>query len=248
MERFRVCFHMEAQGNFRTIKSRQSWNFGGKYSAGGGERGKYLAVLYVPEKQAGQPESEQEESGGEAALVSANVTEEIRQRLLPFGSMDETVRADGSYLYFYDPEAGLVREVWYSDHYQFVQTDIGSEALLLAASDAGKRERFTGANSIIRIRSCRSDITHQEIWKFRNCRWRNSRHRLVKLVNDDILYAEIEDPNKNEHSLSLFCKGRKSGTTGYIEINTPETSRSARVAKVSGTSGDSGWNVSGHSG
>ena len=109
--------------------------------------------------------------------MSANVTEEIRQRLLPFGSIDETVRADGSYLIFYDPEAGLVREVWYSDHYQFVQTDIGSEALLAAASDAGKRERFTGANSIIRIRSCRSDITHQEIWKFRNCRWRNSRHR-----------------------------------------------------------------------
>ena len=61
----------------------------------------------------------------------------------------------------------------------------------------------------------------------------------MKLVNDDILYAKIEDPNKNEHSLSLFVKGEKSGTTGYIEINTPETSRSARVVKVSGTSGDS---------
>ncbi len=34
------------------------------------------------------------------------VTEEIRQRLLPFGSIDETVRGDGSYLIFYDPEAG----------------------------------------------------------------------------------------------------------------------------------------------
>ena len=102
------------------------------------KKGNIYAVLYVPEKQAGQPESEQEESGGEAALVSANVTE-IRQRLLPFGSMDETVPADGSYLIFYDPEAGLVREVWYSDHYQFVQTDIGSEALLAAASDAGSR-------------------------------------------------------------------------------------------------------------
>lgn len=61
----------------------------------------------------------------------------------------------------------------------------------------------------------------------------------MKLVNDDILYAKIEDPNKNEHSLSLFVKGEKSGTTGYIEINPPETSRSARVAKVSGASGNS---------
>ena len=61
----------------------------------------------------------------------------------------------------------------------------------------------------------------------------------VKLVNDDILYAKIEDPNKNEHSLSLFVKGEKSGTTGYIEINPQGTSPSARVAKVSGTSGNS---------
>ena len=61
----------------------------------------------------------------------------------------------------------------------------------------------------------------------------------VKLVNDDILYAKIEDPNKNEHSLSLFVKGEKSGTTGYIEINPQGTSPSARVAKVSGASGNS---------
>lgn len=61
----------------------------------------------------------------------------------------------------------------------------------------------------------------------------------MKLVNDDILYAEIGDPNKNEHSLSLFVKGEKSGTTGYIEINPPGTGRSARVAKVSGASGNS---------
>lgn len=61
----------------------------------------------------------------------------------------------------------------------------------------------------------------------------------MKLVNDDILYAKIEDPNKNEHSLSLFVKGEKSGTTGYIEINPQGTSPSARVAKVSGASGNS---------
>lgn len=54
-----------------------------------------------------------------------------------------------------------------------------------------------------------------------------------------VFIQKIEDPNKNEHSLSLFVKGEKSGTTGYIEINPPETSRSARVAKVSGASGNS---------
>lgn len=129
--------HMEAQGEFSDDQKQAKLGISVDNTVLAEEKeGNIYGVLYVPEKQAGQPESEQEESGGEMALASANVTEEIRQRLLPFGSIDETVRGDGSYLIFYDPEAGLVREVWYSDHYQFVQTDIGSEALMAAASDA----------------------------------------------------------------------------------------------------------------
>ena len=232
--------HMEAQGEFSDDQKQAKLGISVENTVMAEEKeGNIYAVLYVPEKQAGQPESEQEESGGEAALVSANVNEEIRQRLLPFGSIDETVRGDGSYLIFYDPEAGLVREVWYSDHYQFVQTDIGSEALLAAASDAGKRERFTGANSNYKDQklpigyyaSGNLEVPELPVEEFEA--------PTVKLVNDDILYAKIEDPNKNEHSLSLFVKGEKSGTTGYIEINPPGTGRSARVAKVSGASGNS---------
>lgn len=170
--------HMEAQGEFSDDQKQAKLGISVENTVLAEEKeGNIYAVLYVPEKQAGQPESEQEESGGEAALVSANVNEEIRQRLLPFGSIDETVRGDGSYLIFYDPEAGLVREVWYSDHYQFVQTD--SEARhfwrrrLMPENGSGLRV----LTPIIRIRNCRSDITHQEIWKSRNCRWRNSRRR-----------------------------------------------------------------------
>lgn len=232
--------HMEAQGEFSDDQKQAKLGISVENTVLAEEKeGNIYAVLYVPEKQAGQPESEQEESGGEAALVSANVTEEIRQRLLPFGSMDETVRADGSYLIFYDPEAGLVREVWYSDHYQFVQTDIGSEALLAAASDAGKRERFTGANSNYKEQKLPIGYYASGNLEVPELPEEKFEAPTVKLVNDDILYAEIGDPNKNEHSLSLFVKGEKSGTTGYIEINAPGSSRSARVAKVSGTSGDS---------
>ena len=36
-------------------------------------------------------------------------TGEIRERLLPFGSIDETVRTDGNYLVFYEPGTGSVR-------------------------------------------------------------------------------------------------------------------------------------------
>ena len=52
-----------------------------------------------------------------------NDTEDIRQRLLPFGSIDETVRTDGSYAIGYNPKEGTVREVWYSDKYVFQVTD-----------------------------------------------------------------------------------------------------------------------------
>lgn len=73
-------------------------------------------------------------------------TKEIQERLLPFGSIEETVRRDGSYLIVYEPRAGIVREVWYSEHYQFVEKDFGSEELACAAVDAKRREHFIGKN------------------------------------------------------------------------------------------------------
>ena len=40
---------------------------------------------------------------------AGNTTEGIRERLLPFGSIDETVRTDDSYLIVYAPGTGAVR-------------------------------------------------------------------------------------------------------------------------------------------
>lgn len=71
---------------------------------------------------------------------------EIRERLLPFGSIEETLRQNGSYLIVYEPENGIVREVWYSERYQFVEEDFGSEELVSAAVDAERREHFIGKN------------------------------------------------------------------------------------------------------
>lgn len=78
--------HMEAQGEFSDDQKQAKLGISVDNTVLAEEKeGNIYGVLYVPEKQAGQPESEQEESGGEMALASANVTEEIRQRLLPFG-------------------------------------------------------------------------------------------------------------------------------------------------------------------
>ena len=73
-------------------------------------------------------------------------TGEIRERLLPFGSIDETVRTDGNYLVFYEPGTGSVRGVWYSDRYQFVREDIGSE------------NGFAEQTTLLRVMDRQSDI------------------------------------------------------------------------------------------
>ena len=53
---------------------------------------------------------------------SANNT--LLDQMLPFGSVDETVRAGGSYIIFYQPEAALVLDVLYADDgYEFEVDD-----------------------------------------------------------------------------------------------------------------------------
>lgn len=54
-----------------------------------------------------------------------NPTEEIRERLLPKGSLAETIRSDGSYLIEYDPHTAQICAVWYSKDYCFTEEDIG---------------------------------------------------------------------------------------------------------------------------
>ncbi len=183
------------------------------------------AILYSPDKS--------------GINTTINTTEEIRGRLLPFGSIDETVREDGSYIILYEPETGLVREVWYSDSYEFVKDDIESEALKEASSDAGKRELFTGANSSLTDKKYpigyyasgtldEPDVIPEVELKAPK----------IKLVNDDILYVEVSDDNQTEHSLRLFVQGEKSQATGYIDVNKDATSRSKRVSKTSGNESD----------
>ena len=92
--------HMEAQGEFSDDQKQAKLGISVENTALAEEKeGNIYAVLYVPENRQGSLNRNKKKSGGEAALVSANVTEEIRQRLLPFGSMDETVRADGAILF-----------------------------------------------------------------------------------------------------------------------------------------------------
>ena len=116
-----------------------------------------------------------------------NDTEDIRQRLLPFGSIDETVRTDGSYAIGYNPKEGTVREVWYSDKYVFQVTDLESEELAQAALSADKREKYHG--EAIGYYNGES-MTDPEVIPDPKLK-----KPTLKIFNGDVLYAEVDAPH-----------------------------------------------------
>lgn len=205
------------------------------------------AILYSPDKSgssindtiSGADDQADVFSVSDTDNVNVNVTEEIRERLLPFGSIDETVRENGSYIILYEPETGLVRDVWFSDSYEFVRDDIGSEALQETASDANKRERFTGANSSLTDKKypigyyASGSLDDPDVLPVVKLKAPK-----IKLVNDDILYVELSDDNQTEHNLRLFVQGEKSGAVGYMDVNKAVAARSKRISKTSGNESD----------
>ena len=154
----------------------------------------------------------------------SNDTEDIRQRLLPFGSIDETVRTEGSYIIIYDPGLGEVRETWYSDRYVFQTTDLGSEELAQAAASPEKRERYHGEA----IGYYNGDpLNDPEITPDAQLKKPD-----LELFNKDVLYAKVADymSGTSSHKMKLWVEGVSSGAKGWIDLD--DYSREKRVIKV----------------
>lgn len=184
-----------------------------------------MAASSDSEEKAGMPVSGDEEEGLYAVLYqpgadAQNANEEIRERLLPFGSMDETVRTDGSYLIVYDPEAGMVRRVWYSHRYVFQGTVAEYADLLAAAQDPEAREHFQGVAIGYYAGDSVTEPNHQPV---------QPGTLNVKIYNGDILYAEVES-RPGESSLKLWIEGVTSGAKGWIDLNA--ASRDGRVLTI----------------
>ena len=160
-------------------------------------------------------------------------TGEIRERLLPFGSIDETVRTDGNYLVFYEPGTGSVRGVWYSDRYQFVREDIGSEALTEAAADPDKRERFCGTNNAF--------AGHGQAVGYYGGESSGSGDQptapefqpiSMELFDGPVLYVKVYDPNmlsNKDYDLKLFLEGMSSGAECWFDLK-KDSSRQNGIA------------------
>ena len=157
-----------------------------------------------------------------------NDTEDIRQRLLPFGSIDETVRTDGSYAIGYNPKEGTVREVWYSDKYVFQVTDLESEELAQAALSADKREKYHG--EAIGYYNGES-MTDPEVIPDPKLK-----KPTLKIFNGDVLYAEVDDymSPTAQYTMRLWVEGMSSGAKGWIDLM--DFSQRQRVISI-GTSG-----------
>ncbi|MEQ2562782.1 type II secretion system protein [Ventrimonas sp. CLA-AP-H27] len=151
---------------------------------------------------------------------------EIRNRLLPFGSIDETVRTDGSYLIFYEPGNGAVRAVWYSDRYVFVEGDIESTLLSEAAADPEKREHYTGMNDAFAGHG-------QPVGYYGGDSAKNPsidpdsalETPDLTIVNAGMLYAYVGDPNmgktvgnSSSYQIRLYLEGLSSGAKGWINL------------------------------
>lgn len=155
---------------------------------------------------------------------------DIRERLLPFGSIDETVRTDGNYVIIYEPESGMVRTVWYSDQFVFSADDLSSEELAQAALSADKREQFGPE---------KQPIGYYAGDTIQNPSVVNPPEKLEKpkltLINEDVLYAKVEDTNSGNASLRVWIEGVSSHAKGYIALTGTGSSRLIRE--------DDGWRV-----
>ena len=167
---------------------------------------------------------------------TTNENEDIRERLLPFGSIDDTVRIGGNYLIFYEPKNGSVRAVWYSDTYEFAESDYKGNALNDAAVSASKRESFTGTNSDFANHGCpvgyyggarTEDDNRTDDTKLDSIS--------LELKNEEVLYAVVTDPNiiypNRKYEVKLWIEGVDSRAKACVDLTSSAVSSAARYRK-----------------
>lgn len=96
-------------------------------------------------------------SGTGEMTDAENLAAEEWEEMLPQGAIDETIRVNGSYIISYDPANAVIKDVFYSDKYQFSSNDFTkksgkvtySEELTKAKTDKDVRKRFNNTNHVI---------------------------------------------------------------------------------------------------
>ena len=206
--------------------------------------------LKVPESGSGEtnPFGTKADDGSYYFVVNgtgdaANAT--VFDQILPFGSVDETVRGGGSYIIHYQQETGLMLDVFYctthgsptSFNHSFFDHDDFATVMSLAG-EGKKSDRRTyeaGGNSILGWYGGteQADIPKVVL-----------QSPTIKVVNAEKLYVEITNPNTSvtdsdgnaiNVSVRLLIKGLSSNTQHYINVT--DTSRPIILDDITSSGG-----------
>lgn len=141
----------------------------------------------------------------------------VLDQMLPFGSIDETVRLGGSYIIRYQKDDGLVLDVFYCTP---ADTRFGHT---LAAGDYETVMGMRDTDSV-------SNTDARRDWSGAVLGWYGGADALglaeitlnppdIEMVNAEKLYVRVKDNNAGKGKLRLLVQGEKSGKRHYLDID-----------------------------
>ena len=175
-------------------------------------------------------------------VVNGSTDAAVFDQILPFGSIDETVRAGGSYLIRYQKETGTVLDVFYCTtngspaqyNHTFFDGDDYSSVISKAGEDNKNARRNYLNGSILGWYGGAEAVTIATPLK----------EPTIEVVNKETLYVEVKNPNTGvvdsegnpfEVSVRLLVKGLSSKTEHYFDV----TGASQKIVLDDITSSDS---------
>ena len=166
-------------------------------------------------------------------VVNGNIADSsVVAQMLPFGSIDETVRAGGSYIIRYQKDTGLVLDVFYCtrkgspEEYNHQLSGADYDTVLGLAGDDKKDARHScsiGGQSGV-VLGWYGGEKAKEISKLQT----ELKSPTISVTNAEKLYVEIiDDPNAGAKDINgnavtvamrLIVKGLSSGVEHYINV------------------------------
>lgn len=153
---------------------------------------------------------------------SADLTGDTMAKvMLPLGAVDETIRTAGSYIIRYNPEQALVQDVFYCSRN-------GSRY-------DGKLDDLSDIGDEYEEKSYRKNFDSDSVLGWfggedaQSLDTESIASPALKLVNDDVLYAEVTTNNTdsdNKLQVYLYVEGLTSGASGYFILNGADSSAS----------------------
>ena len=154
-------------------------------------------------------------------VASVNGAEAF-ERMLPFGAIDETVRTGGSYLIRYQPEAGIVMDVFYCstagtpsqfNHTFFDGDNYGYVCARAGENNKAARRTYVKDSILGWYGGAETEVKDPLSLKAPD----------LRLFNEETLYVQVTDSQDNKqyegkYSLKLIISGNESGAKKAVVL------------------------------